>query len=225
MCWCTRASSSLPSPLLCSISSSFLMLSSRACRVCFCVSIRVSSSFIVSFRMATSRVKWSFSSWRPSICALISGFVSLACCRVFTTSSSNWRTNMACFWFSELRSLSWSLIRLYLADSSLRKARSFLSSGLQKVLILCILEPNFWLVSSSSFRRLPKSLWSSELLDCSSPMYISRWPLTAECAGPGPIGPAPNMARLGDKPARRAAKLGSPRIIGSPRTPAPLLAK
>ena len=54
-------------------------------------------TFIVSFRMATSRVKWSFSSWRPSICALISGFVSLACCRVFTTSSSNWRTNMACF--------------------------------------------------------------------------------------------------------------------------------
>ncbi len=33
-----------PSPLLCSISSSFLMLSSLACRVCFWVSMRVSSS-------------------------------------------------------------------------------------------------------------------------------------------------------------------------------------
>lgn len=67
MCWCTRASSSLPammqnkqheslmqhchltknnspSPLLWSISRSFLMLSSLAWRVCFCVSILVSSS-------------------------------------------------------------------------------------------------------------------------------------------------------------------------------------
>ena len=68
ICWCTLASSSLPvkckvgnfikktlvesqqmqfyspSPLLWSISSNFLMLSSRAWRVCFCVSIRVSNS-------------------------------------------------------------------------------------------------------------------------------------------------------------------------------------
>lgn len=42
--WLNRKMGNLPSPLLCSISSSFLMLSSRACRVCFCVSIRVSSS-------------------------------------------------------------------------------------------------------------------------------------------------------------------------------------
>ena len=34
-----------PSPLLWSISSNFLMLSSRAWRVCFCVSIRVSNSY------------------------------------------------------------------------------------------------------------------------------------------------------------------------------------
>lgn len=34
----------LPSPLLCNISNNFLMLSSLACRVCFCVSIRPSSS-------------------------------------------------------------------------------------------------------------------------------------------------------------------------------------
>ena len=54
-------------------------------------------TLMVSLRMATSRVKWSFSSWRPSICALISGLVSLACWRVLTTSSSNCRTNMACF--------------------------------------------------------------------------------------------------------------------------------
>ena len=72
MCWWTRASSSLPadenqliftkkrkeklgfefenikrlipSPLFCSISSSFLMLSSLAVNVCFCVSIRISNS-------------------------------------------------------------------------------------------------------------------------------------------------------------------------------------
>ena len=36
--------SNLPSPLFCSISSSFLMLSSLAVSVCFCVSILISSS-------------------------------------------------------------------------------------------------------------------------------------------------------------------------------------
>ena len=34
----------IPSPLFCSISSSFLMLSSLAVNVCFCVSIRISNS-------------------------------------------------------------------------------------------------------------------------------------------------------------------------------------
>ena len=40
--WSTTHS---PRPLFCSISSSFLMLSSRDCSVCFCVSMRSSSSF------------------------------------------------------------------------------------------------------------------------------------------------------------------------------------
>ena len=46
-----------PSPLLCSISSSFLMLSSRACSVCFCVSIRVSSSCKNNRTMMTSEMR------------------------------------------------------------------------------------------------------------------------------------------------------------------------
>ena len=56
------------------------------------------NTFVVSFKMATSLVRWSFSIWSPSICALISGLVSFAWARVFTTSSSNCRTNIACFW-------------------------------------------------------------------------------------------------------------------------------
>ena len=48
ICWCTLASSSLPSPLVCSISSSFLMLSSLALSVCFWVSILISSSWLQS---------------------------------------------------------------------------------------------------------------------------------------------------------------------------------
>lgn len=35
----------LPTPLLCSISKSFFILSSRACKVCFCVSILSSNSW------------------------------------------------------------------------------------------------------------------------------------------------------------------------------------
>ena len=48
ICWWTLASSSLPSPLVCSISSSFLMLSSLALSVCFWVSILISSSWLQS---------------------------------------------------------------------------------------------------------------------------------------------------------------------------------
>ncbi|CAH2058505.1 unnamed protein product, partial [Iphiclides podalirius] len=35
--------------------------------------------------------------------------------------------------------------------------------------MLCMLEPSFWLVSSSSFLRLPSSRCRSEFCDCSSP--------------------------------------------------------
>lgn len=72
-------------------------------------------------------------------------------------------------WFSWLSILSWSLIRLNLALSSFLNCLSFLSSGLQNVLMLCILEPSFWLVSSSSFLRLPNSRCKSVFCDCSSP--------------------------------------------------------
>ncbi len=56
----------------------------------------------------------------------------------------------------------------YLALSSLRSARSFFSSGLQKVLMLCMEEPSFWLVSSSSFFRLARSRWRSVFVAWSS---------------------------------------------------------
>lgn len=74
-------------------------------------------------------------------------------------------------WFSLLSSLSWSLMRLYLADSSLRRARSFFSSGLQNVLMECIEEPNFWFVNSNSFLRFPSSRCKSLFWCCNSPKY------------------------------------------------------
>lgn len=109
-----------PTPLFWSISKSFLMLSSLDCNVCFWVSIlssnscgpksmalkvrssdyfakRVSShavTLIVSLRIATSRVKWSFSFNNSSTC----------CCNsilgpriLIRSSSSSWRTNIDCF--------------------------------------------------------------------------------------------------------------------------------
>lgn len=72
-------------------------------------------------------------------------------------------------WFSLLSNFNWSLIRLYLALSSFRNARSFFNSGDQNVLILCIELPNFWLVNSSSRFKLPNSRDKSVCWCCKSP--------------------------------------------------------
>lgn len=74
-------------------------------------------------------------------------------------------------WFSVLNSFSWSLIKLYFALSSLRRARSFFSSGDQKVLILCMELPSFWFVNSSSRFSWPSSLCRSVFWCCKSPKY------------------------------------------------------
>ena len=52
----------------------------------------------VSLRMAISRDRWSFSTCRASRCAFTSGLVWLAWVFALTTSSSSWRTSIACFW-------------------------------------------------------------------------------------------------------------------------------
>ena len=49
----------IPSPLFCSISSSFLMLSSLAVNVCFCVSIRISNSCEDLHDLLQRQSKWS----------------------------------------------------------------------------------------------------------------------------------------------------------------------
>lgn len=106
----------LPTPLFWSISKSFFILSSLDCKVCFCVSILSSSScgkklislqgdssplsvqqkglsflfiivtLIVSLRMATSRVKWSFSFNNNSTCCCNSIFGPRI--RILSSSSS-----------------------------------------------------------------------------------------------------------------------------------------
>ena len=75
-------------------------------------------TLIVSFSIATSLVRWSFSNWRLSICALISGLVSLACCLVLTTSSSNWRTSIACFWKRGIRTTFRHFVSFTLEDKT-----------------------------------------------------------------------------------------------------------
>ena len=75
-------------------------------------------TLIVSFSIATSLVRWSFSNWRLSICALISGLVSLACCLVLTTSSSNWRTSIACFWKKGIRTTFSHFVSFTLEDKT-----------------------------------------------------------------------------------------------------------
>lgn len=123
-------------------------------------------TFMVSRRILISRVKCSFSAYKVSICCCTS---RLGCRIRIRSSSSSCRTSIACFWFSLFSNFNWSLIKLYLALSSFLNALSFLSSGDQKVLMLCMELPSFWFVNSSSFFKLPSSRCKSLFTYCKSP--------------------------------------------------------
>lgn len=92
-------------PLLCSISRSFLMDSSRALRVCFCVSILNSISSNVFRRRNSSLACLSCSAWSLRKFSSVSSMVKcsaprlpLSCCRRWLRSlwvrSSSWRAWM-----------------------------------------------------------------------------------------------------------------------------------
>lgn len=100
-------------PLLCSISRSFLMDSSRALRVCFCVSILSSISSSVFRRRNSSLACLSCSAWSLRKFSSVSSMVKcsaprlpLSCCRRWLRSlwvrSSSWRAWMVnCRCYSE----------------------------------------------------------------------------------------------------------------------------